>query len=151
MKKAPERVLQVMSPTPPIRMGVQPRTGSSRLELASTLFLRAVAVLWFVEGAVQWLTVFTEPDSNFLSHVSAPHVTALFFFCILDFVAAVGLWLASTWGVAVWMATIAGHAAVAAFGSGVLSDPIVLVLSDVALVGVYAALEWLGARERRRR
>ena len=150
MKKAPERVFQVMAPTPPIRMGARLRAGSSRLATAMILFLRTVAVLWFVEGAVQWLVILTEPERNFLSNASPPHITALFFFCILDFVATVGLWLASSWGIAVWLVTIGGHVVVATLGTGILSDPVVLIASDVALVAAYAALAWLDARERGR-
>jgi hypothetical protein len=150
VKRSPDRVLQILAPTPPIRMGAQIRTTSSRLETATILFQRTVAVLWFVEGALQWLSILTVSDSNFVSDTSPPHLAALFFFCILDFVAAVGLWLASSWGVAVWLATIVGHIVVVGVGAGVLADPVVLIASDVALVALFAALSWFGARERAR-
>jgi hypothetical protein len=123
--------------------------GDTRLRTIFLWFLRLLAALWLVEGTAQWLAVLTDPSNTLLSEATPLHVTALFFFCILDCVAAVGLWLAASWGVAVWLATILGHLVVAAEGANLLAGPAAILTSDVVLVAVYATLAWLTARERR--
>ena len=149
MKKGVDRTLRVTAPIPAITLGGRDRTSSARNALWLAIFMRCVAVLWIGEGMLHWTSVLTDETGAIVGEASSLHVAALFFFCVLDFVAAVGLWLVASWGAAVWVATIAGHMLTAAFAPGFLDRPVVLIGSDIALMAVYAALFWFVSREAR--
>lgn len=150
LRKGADRILPPRGPVPPIRMGGRGLAARSRVETALRLFLRVAAVIWIVEGIHQWLGVLTGPDTTYLPAASPAHVAGLFFFCILDFVAAVGLWLVASWGVAVWLTTMAGHLLALLLAPASLADPVLLLGGDALLLAAYSALAWAAARERRR-
>ncbi len=149
VKNASDRILPLRVPAPPIVMGARSRQTSSRTETALRFLLRGIAVVWMVEGIQQWIGVLTAPDMTYLPAASPLHLTGLFFFCILDFVAAVGLWLVASWGVAIWLATMLGHGFALVLAPGSLARPVLLITGDVILVAAYGALAWAAARERR--
>ena len=62
-------------------------------------------------------------------------------------VAAVGLWLVASWGVAVWLATMAGHALALLLAPASLADPVLLLGGDAVLLAIYGSLAWVTARE----
>ncbi|MCW6507995.1 hypothetical protein M8523_08170 [Hyphomicrobiales bacterium BP6-180914] len=131
---------------PPISVGARPRETKSRFGTGLSVFMRCVAVLWIAEGLLQWTNVLTDPSGAIMSSDSPLHIAALFFFCVLDFVAAVGLWLVAPWGAAVWMATILGHVVVVALAPDFLPGPAAVITSDVVLLSAYCALAWWAAR-----
>ena len=131
-------------------MGSRGQTARSRAETGLRLFLRVAAVIWILEGVRQWLGVLTGPAEVYLPATAPAHVAGLFFFCILDFVAAVGLWLVASWGVAVWIATMVGHGLALVLASASLADPVLLLGGDAVLLAVYGTLAWATAREHRR-
>lgn len=147
MRKAADRTLSHRTPIAPISMGAQVRAVRSHAETALRVLLRLIAMVWLIEGAEQWAGVLTSPDLSYLPAMPPLHVAGLFFFCILDAVAAVGLWLVSSWGVAVWLATILGHALALALAPGFLAQPLLIGASDAVLVIAYAGLAWTVARE----
>lgn len=149
VKRTADRVPPRRGPVPPIVMGARARSVRSRIETAHRILLRCVAVLWLIEGVRQWVGVLTGPDTTYLPAAQPLHLAGLFFFCILDFVAAVGLWLVASWGVAVWLATVLDHGIALLLAPGSLSQPVLLLTVDVALVATYAVLAWAIARERR--
>ena len=48
------------------------------------------------------------PDDLFALHSVAWQVTTVFF-AVMDLVAAVGLWLAATWGAVIWLMSVPAH------------------------------------------
>ena len=151
VKKPVDRTLRVSAPIPAITLGGRDRSASARHALWLAIFMRCVAVVWIGEGLLQWMAILTDETGAIIGTASSLHVAALFFFCVLDFVAAVGLWLVASWGSAVWIATIVGHMAAAVFAPGFLNRPTILIGSDIALVGFYAGLAWLASGETRDR
>lgn len=149
MRKSADRALTLRVPVPPILMGARGRPVRSRSETALRLLLRFVAVLWLLEGLRQWAGVLTAPDMTYLPGASPLHMAGLFFFCTLDFVAAIGLWLVTSWGVAVWLATILGHMLALVLAPDSLPEPVLITLSDAVLVCVYVGLAWKVSREHR--
>lgn len=149
VKKATDR-LTPRGPVPAIVTGGRGPAARSRAETALRWFLRVVAAIWIAEGMHQWLGVLTGPEATYLPAASPAHLAGLFFFCVLDFVAAVGLWLVARWGVAVWLTTVAGHVLAVLFAPAALADPAILLGGDAVLVATYGALAWATAREHRR-
>lgn len=147
MIKPIERKVRLLAPIPAIRLGERDRSESVRHALWLAIFMRCVAVLWMVEGLAQWTEVLTDDSGAIIGAASALHVTALFFFCVLDLVAAVGLWLVAAWGGAVWIATIIGHVLTVIFAPGFLAEPTLLLAGDAIMIGIYAALSWFAARD----
>ena len=150
MKKNSDRLVQTTAPMPPIVVGARSRETKTRFGSGLSAFMRCVAVLWIAEGLLQWTNVLTDPSGAILSSDSPLHVAALFFFCVLDFVAAVGLWLVAPWGAAVWISTILGHVVIVVLAPDFLPGPLAVIISDVVLVTAYCALAWWSARNEAR-
>jgi hypothetical protein len=70
------------------------------------------------------------------------------FFAVIDLVAAVGLWLAAPWGAVVWLTSVVSMAMVELFFPGVYGGSAFVVLTEIALLGVYLCLAIVSARER---
>lgn len=147
MTKPVERNVRSFAPTPAIRLGGRDRSESARHALWLAVFMRSVAVLWIVEGLAQWAEILTDDSGAIIGAASALHVTAQFFFCVLDLVAAVGLWLVTAWGGAVWIATIIGHVLTVIFAPGFLGEPTLMLAGDAIMVGSYATLSWFSGRQ----
>ena len=70
------------------------------------------------------------------------------FFAVLDLVAAVGLWLAAAWGAVVWLSSVVSMAVVELFFPRVFGGSFVVVIVEMALLGIYLWLAIVSARER---
>lgn len=99
-------------PIAAIRIGAADRRpGGTRYGRLLVWFMRAMALLWFGQGVAQWAAVLTADGygAGALDTVTSLEVTAVVFFCAMDMIAAVGLWLAAPWGGAVWLVVIAAQ------------------------------------------
>ena len=73
---------------------------SDRWAWRLVLFLRVMATLALLKGLYHWAIVcgfLSLADANF-EDAATPVQAATVFFGVIDLVAAVGLWLTSTWG-----------------------------------------------------
>ncbi len=123
------------------------------LELLLTMFLRLSAVVWLVTGLVHWARIveYLPWRGRVFSEMPLEWQSAIVFYGVLDLVTAVGLWLATGWGVALWIVAIAcqilTHGAMAEiFGERPFRIPF-YVLSVLA----YLVLWWRVRAIRRRR
>ena len=66
-------------------------------------FLRLLAVVYFMLGLRQWLLILDVMHNGAFISMTLPQQSAASFFACVDLVAAVGLWLASSWGSVVWL------------------------------------------------
>jgi len=66
---------------------------------------------------------------------------------VIDPVAGVGLWLAAPWGAVVWLTSVISMAAVEILFPQVYGGNILLVVLEMALLGIYLWLVVMGARE----
>jgi uncharacterized membrane protein (DUF2068 family) len=128
-----------------IRLGeVSRRCGaetSSRLSwgLLLTVFMRLMAVLWVSQGLLQWSLVLL-PRAPLFDAVTPTWGAAVIFFAVLDLVAAVGLWLATPWGGAIWLFGAIAQMVVALAISGFFSP--IWIAVDGVLIVLYFALVW---------
>jgi hypothetical protein len=121
------------------------------------LFMRGLALLWIAQGLLQW-SAFLLPDRPIFDNMTNAAAAAMMFFCVLDLVAAVGLWLATPWGGAIWLfaATAQILTAIALprfFWGGWVPVNVLLILVYFGLTWQASRLQggWPGDRYRRPR
>ena len=82
------------------RIEERPETAGLRWTLVLTVFMRLLALLWIVKGLTSWAAILgVWPTAGFEGRSMGIQATIIYF-AVIDFVAAVGLWMASTWGLA---------------------------------------------------
>ncbi len=122
--------------------------GRRRWTFVMTWFMRALSVLWIMKGLSAWaiiLGIWT-PIGHFESR-STGYQSTIVYFALIDLIAAVGLWMASTWGGIMWLLAVLSHLILAAFFPGIVSSGVVTMAAFLTLVAVYLAVAWLAARE----
>ena len=108
-----------------------------------------MAGISMLKGLYHWARVCgigVAPDDLFALHSVAWQVTTVFF-AVIDLVAAVGLWLAATWGAVIWLMSVASMLAVEIFFPQVFGGGL---LTGLAGSGPARALSLAGLESRRR-
>jgi hypothetical protein len=125
--------------------GTDPSPWTRRL----VIFLRAMAALSMLKGLYHWSQVcglFAAPGNGFEVQ-SIAWQTATIFFAVIDLIAAVGLWLAASWGAVIWLTSVASLIAVDVFFPQVFGGGLILNLGAAALLALYLWLAIESARE----
>jgi hypothetical protein len=123
-------------------------TAKRRWGLVLTGFVRLVAILWIMKGLSSWaviLGVWT-PIGQFETRSTGYQATVIYF-ALIDLVAAVGLWMVSTWGGIMWLLAVMSHLILAAFFPGIVSGGLSTMAFLLALIALYLAVSWLAAKE----
>ncbi|MGO4386236.1 DUF6163 family protein [Microvirga sp. 2YAF29] len=113
-----------------------------------TWFMRLLSIIWIMKGLSSWaiiLGVWT-PIGQFEVR-STGYQATIIYFALIDLIAAVGLWMASTWGGIMWLLAVMSHLILAAFFPGIVSSGILTIAFFLTLIAVYLAVSWLAARE----
>jgi hypothetical protein len=113
------------------------------------VFLRVMAGLAMLKGLFHWavlLGIGEGPDTVF-TRQSMPWQTATVYFALIDLMAAVGLWLAATWGAVVWLTAAVSMAVVEVFFPQIYGGSIFIIVTEFALICCYLWLAILSARE----
>jgi hypothetical protein len=135
-------------PVPPIRIGAADQP-DAELRFASLLvwYMRILGLLWMGLGILLWAGILAGQTGDLLGTMGFLGGGAIVFFCVLDLVAAVGLWLTTPWGGVVWLVTVCAQW-ITLFALPPLFpyDRAVGVI-DVMLVAGYCALAYRAARE----
>ncbi|GGH16808.1 hypothetical protein GCM10007036_17790 [Alsobacter metallidurans] len=114
------------------------------------IFMRLMAALWLVKGLSYWVTLLgiAIPGVATFESLPPPARAVVVVFAVLDLVAAVGLWLTSTWGGVMWLLAVMSHlliGSVAPLGSHLLG--VGGVVAEASAVVAYIVFSWLAARE----
>ncbi len=114
------------------------------------LFLRVMAAVSLVKGLYHWAQICSigVPANQAFEMQSMAWRSVTVFFAVIDLVAAVGLWLAAPWGAVVWLTSVVSMAMVELFFPSVYGGSAFVVLTEIALLGVYLWLAIVSARER---
>lgn len=122
--------------------------GIMRWSFVLTWFMRVVAVLWIMKGLSAWAVILGiwTPIGQFEAR-STGYQATIIYFALIDLIAAVGLWMASTWGGIMWLLAVMSHLILAAFFPGIVSGGVLTVAFFLTLMAVYLAVAWLAARE----
>ncbi len=124
------------------------REEGTRFGFALLAFMRATAAVWIVQGLLQWIAVLSTGADGLspFATLAPPAMVAAVFFAVVDFVAAIGLWLAAPWGGVIWLVAVGAQILVLVVMPGFFDHPLVTGLVDVALMGAYLALVWFAAQ-----
>jgi hypothetical protein len=131
------------------RIEERPRSqGVIRWALALRIYMRILSVLWIAKGLAAWTVILgvSRPSGAFEALALSDQV-AVVYFGIIDLVAAVGLWMASTWGGVIWLLAVMSHLILSAFLPHQLSEFPALSVIMGGTLALYLVLSWISARE----
>ena len=111
-------------------------------------FMRALSIAWLLKGLAAWSVILG------LSTGLAPfeggstgYQAGLIYFAVIDLVAAVGLWLTSTWGGVLWLLAVMSHLILAVFFPRFVQNSAVLIALFIFGIMMYLTISWLASVE----
>lgn len=133
------------------RLEERPALGRLRWSFVLTWFMRILAILWIMKGLSAWaviLGVWT-PTGLFETR-STGYQATIIYFAVIDLIAAVGLWMASSWGGIMWLLAVMSQLILAAFFPRIVSSNSPMLILSGVFIAVYLGISWLVAREEHR-
>lgn len=111
-------------------------------------FMRTMALLWLLKGLAAWavilgLTTGLAPFDGGETGYQA----GLIYFAVIDLVAAVGLWLTSTWGGVLWLLAVMSHLILAVFFPRFVQNSAILIALFIFGIMLYLTISWLASVE----
>lgn len=123
---------------------------SIRWRTALIWYMRTLAWVWIGKGLFEWAIILgAVPSLGDFSRMTLPPQSSIVVFACLDFLAAIGLWLAAPWGGAIWLLCAVVEAASPVLSPQAASIGYSGAFLNVALVAGYFFLSWRAVRERR--
>ncbi len=121
---------------------------SRRWNFVLTWFMRLVAILWIMKGLSAWAVILGiwTPIGQFEAR-STGYQATIIYFAVIDLVAAVGLWMASTWGGVLWLLAVMSHVILAVFFPRIVSAGLLTMIFFMGLIASYLVVSWMAARE----
>ncbi len=119
-----------------------------RWNVALVWFMRLMALIWIAKGLSFWAVIVGAGDvaPAFETRPVGFQATVIYF-SIVDLVAAVGLWLTTTWGGVLWLLAVMSHLILAFFFPGALPVNAVLALVYVGFMATYLLISWMASGE----
>jgi hypothetical protein len=109
-------------------------------------FFRALAIAQMLKGLIHWgFILFGANNEPGFLNSDSEWFAANIYFAVIDPVAAVGLWLTSSWGAVLWMLAAGSQIAMSVFFPEVFGPLLALAVWNVLLIGVYGWLSWQAA------
>jgi len=116
----------------------------SRWRVFLVWFLRLVSAFWLAKGLTAWAVIFGLPgnpqppfENRLLSYQAI-----IVYFAVIDLVAAVGLWLTSTWGGVLWLLAAISQLLLSFLFPRFVPMTAWLVAFYVALMAIYFVATW---------
>ena len=75
------------------------------------------------------------------------HQATIIYFSVIDLVAAIGLWLTSTWGGVLWLLAVMSHLILAIFFPAIVPSNAVSIAVSLLFIALYLVISWLAANE----
>ncbi len=124
---------------------------STRWRLVLVWLLRLLSVAWMAKGLLAWSVIF---GFGFGNEAQPPFEARLLsfqaiivYFAVIDLVAAVGLWLTSTWGGVLWLLAAVSHLLLGFFFPRLLPMTTPMIAGYVGLMLAYFLATWLAENE----
>jgi hypothetical protein len=111
--------------------------------------MRLLSVVWLAKGLLGWASILEVPGVPVtpLQDQDMAQSMVTVSFAVIDLVAAVGLWLTTSWGGVMWLfAVMSALIAKLLVPTGVVVEATEIVVSGL-LVAAYLAISWLAARD----
>ena len=135
-----------LAPDPDDRLIARPVRRTIRWNTVLVGFMRMMAAVWLVKGLLAWVTILGIGSVPMAFDLRSPGFqTVIVYFAVIDLVAAVGLWLTSTWGGVLWLLAIISHLILAAFFPRFVSNGAVIIGLFIAAIMIYLTASWLAA------
>lgn len=122
---------------------------SKRWRLVLVWLLRLLSVAWMAKGLLAWAVIFGlgEPDGPPFEARLLSYQAIVVYFAVIDLVAAVGLWLTSTWGGVLWLLAAISQILLGLFFPRLLPMTPMLIGAYVGLMLTYFLATWLAENE----
>ncbi|SEG71849.1 DUF6163 family protein [Bosea lathyri] len=125
------------------------KTAKTRWRLVLVWLLRLLSVFWMAKGLMAWAVIFgvsgdDQPpfESRLLSFQAI-----IVYFAVIDLVAAVGLWLTSTWGGVLWLLAALSQILLGFFFPRFLPMAPWMSGAYLALIATYFLATWAAENE----
>ncbi len=119
----------------------RPRLSWSRVLI---WFMRIVALLWIARGVSYWAVILGAGEAGPAFENRPPGVqTTIVYFAVIDLIAAIGLWLTTSWGGVLWLLAVMSYLILAAFVPAAVALNLVTALIYCAFVVLYLGLSYL--------
>src|SRR3712207_4593895 len=111
-------------------------------------FMRMMALMWIAKGLGYWAVILGADNAPtaFEARTTGFQATTIYF-AIIDLVAAVGLWLTSTWGGVLWLLAVMSHLILTVFFPHVVTGGPVLIGLFLSFIIAYLMISWLAASD----
>ena len=125
-----------------------PAVRALRWNILLVWFMRMLALMWIAKGLGYWAVILGADNAPtpFEGRTTGFQATTIYF-AIIDLVAAVGLWLTSTWGGVLWLLAVMSHLILTVFFPHIVTGGPVLIGLFLAFIVAYLLISWLAASE----
>lgn len=122
-----------------------PQTG---WDVVLVWFMRLTALFWLAKGVWTWARILdVVPGAIPFESEPFGRQAVIVYFAVIDFTAAVGLWLTSAWGGVVWLLAATSAVTLAVLTPRLLPVPLPILAAEGSIVVIYFILSWLAANE----
>src|SRR5579883_553465 len=113
-----------------------------KIEVVHLWFLRSLALVWMLKGFVAWCFMLgiDLPYQGIFEASSLSLQSVVVFFAISHLIAAIGLWLLSNWGRAVWILTVLAETTLSVLFLKIVGANLLILISNLFLMTAYSFL-----------
>jgi hypothetical protein len=129
-------------------MEERPAAKADRWNFVLVWFMRMLALMWIAKGLGYWAVILgvDSAPTPFEARTTGFQATTIYF-AVIDLVAAVGLWLTSTWGGVLWLLAVMSHLILTVFFPNIVTGGPVLIGLFVSFIATYLFISWLAASD----
>ncbi len=125
------------------------QSATSRWGFWLIVFMRLLSVLWIMQGLYAWMLILApqyigQPNFQLVPDARAGSIV---FFCVIDLIAAVGLWLTAAWGGVIWLFAALAKSVLAITMPELVRGGFIMPIATFVLLAVYFVLNFMAARE----
>jgi hypothetical protein len=126
------------------RTGEDEGKQANRWRVVLVWFLRLLSAFWLAKGLTAWMVIFglpSNPQPPFENRLLS-YQAIIVYFAVIDLVAAVGLWLTSTWGGVLWLLAAISQMLLGFFFPRFVPMTAWLIGIYIALMAIYFLATW---------
>lgn len=120
---------------------------TARWNQALVGFMRLLSLVWLAKGILAWAAIVGHGGPVPFEIAPTGYQAAVIYFGVIDLVAAVGLWLASSWGGILWLLAVMSHLIIGIFFPRFVSSSTLVLALLIFSTMVYLTISWLAAVE----
>jgi hypothetical protein len=150
MRQSRDGVIRIVDQSPPSVEGGRWLAALPSAPETLVWFMRTRACVWVAKGLFNW-AVLMGLNPRFGDFAMLPRAlqTTIVFFAGADLLAAIGMWLAASWGGVLWLLCAGLEAISPLFGGHAALLGSMGMALNVALIVAYATLKWRADQQRR--